>query len=1155
MRRKILIGIGLFCFVVLLSGYLILRSLWLREKLRLWGIAKLEEVVEGEVEVRKVGGSLISELVLEGVRITAKGEAEPVLRFERGEMGYNLLKLLTTRSIEYIHVHSPALRIYKDDEGWNFQNLFASGGEARGEEGGNPDGGGFPFRVEDISLFKGALDLGGVPAFEGVHEVDISGSLVSDHRGVQVHILGGRGELPGEVQAKGLTGKVKMEKGEIQFEGLHLLTEKSSIRLDGIVSDSLILKLPDLQLSLEELDQYFSLHGLTEGKAEGEVLLRTSREGMRITGQTRISEGRLGDYRVAALSCGIGFQNRVLTLGIGRALLAGGELNGKVVFDFKRRLFTAEGEAESIDLSRLPLDLPEPLVSSLQGTFKVESPDLPWHAPTFKGEVRLRESTLGQVEIDALIARFRTGPGSVQLDSLRVEMGGGALSLKGRLGPQMADLSIRSSALDLSRIGPWVGLSNLRGKLSSDLLFQGRPSQPSLFGTFWVTEGGVGAVEFECLSGNLALDRVGRESLGGADLHFIKGEVLGKVWETADLSFNAHKNGFSYHLQAKGENLNLELQGRGEPGGDSLLVEVDKLLSQLNGEQIENRGRIDLAVKGGELLIRKADLNCPGGSLTMSGVFSPLGESDLTLKGDGLNLRQTSLLFGWKRDLRGEVDFSLNVRGRLTDPRMDLNLQSVNLGYQTGSFDTLNLELSYQGRTLHIDHMTMWREGTKSELMGSLPIDLSLTERGELLPDGRISVDAILNNMGVWVFLPFKEFVQVSSGRVNANLEIAGTWGSPSLTGELTLYSESMLVRFLGTRLSKVTSYVILKDDRLIVDSFSGATEGGQVMVKGVIELDRFKPTFLDFRAQTTGIRVSGIKDVTAIVDADLHIEGTPQAPFFEGTVKVNEALVTIPFRKRRIGPGGLKSKFGLDLTVVGDRNIWLRNDNADLELGADLRVTRMDGRVFVSGVLDTKRGYLYPPHLDVPFEVTKGEFEFTKSVELDPDLDLKAQTEVTRPPQEGSSVIVRLEVTGTMREPDFRFYSDPSYPLEDIITLLSVGTTGQELASLNAVGRGGERLVSHYFRLKVLRQLQKTMAIDAIDVKTELLGEEEKKAELTVGKYVSRDLFLSYTQDLFATSKNQFRAEYYLWRGGAIVAERDEEDKYNLGVQFKFRY
>lgn len=97
--------------------------------------------------------------------------------------------------------------------------------------------------------------------------------------------------------------------------------------------------------------------------------------------------------------------------------------------------------------------------------------------------------------------------------------------------------------------------------------------------------------------------------------------------------------------------------------------------------------------------------------------------------------------------------------------------------------------------------------------------------------------------------------------------------------------------------------------------------------------------------------------------------------------------------------------------------------------------------------------------------------------------------------------------------------------------------------------------MVSHYFRLKVLRQLQKTMAIDAIDVKTELLGEEEKKAELTVGKYISRDLYLSYTQDLFATSKNQFRAEYYLWRGGAIVAERDEEDKYNLGVQLKFRY
>lgn len=1159
MRTKILIGIGLFFCSLLLSAWLVLRSEWLRETLRVWAVGKLEDTIRAEVEVERVRGSLLFDLVLEGVRITPDGEDRPILQFEKGEMGYNPLTLLTeNKEIRYVEVWFPTINLSKQGEKWNFQALFPP----KDEKEGNPQGGGDPLTVKHVAIVGGNLNLEGVPYFDGVRTVNLLGSLTCGGGEVRIEMKGGRGELPGGVEARKVAGRIRIRGGEVHLEGLRLLTRGSSLSLDGTIADSLVLKLLESQLSLQELDNYLSLGGVVEGEAKGSVLLSRRGGDLHVSGRIAIPQGRFGEYQVEEVGCSVLFEDRNLRLDVDRGKVGGGEFRGKVLFDFKRGKFRAEGEGARIDVTRFPLNLPRRLRSNIQGSFRIESRDLPWRKPPFEGKIRLRESILGGVPIDSLNAVFRASPGVLQLDSLEVKTGGGAVSLTGSVSAQRTNVSIMFSGLDLSQLGPPLGVSNLKGRLSSDLLLQGDLSQPSLFGTFWVREAEAGGMKFEWLSGNLDLEQIGRRPLGRADVHFVKGEILHRSWESGDLSLNADGESFSYLFLAAGEDIRLDLGGTGVPSGDSLMVEVDRFLFRLNGDRIANRGPIDLVVKGGELQIRKAHLNWPGGSIAIAGLFSPSGKSELMISGDGLSLRETSLLSGLKRDIRGVVQFSLNFEGELADPRMVLTLEGRNLGYQTGSFDTLDLQISYEGRTLQIDKAKIWREGATSEVTGSLPMDLSLTERGKLLPDGRISVTAILNNVGVWVFSPFKQFVEVPSGKVNANLDVGGTWMGPTLSGEFALNSAKMLVRFLGTRLSSVNCHLLLKEERLIIDRFSGATDNGQVRVSGLLELDRLRPTLMDITVKATGVQVTRIENVSALVDADIRVRGTPSEPLFQGQVKVEEALITMPFRKRQVGPAGLRSRFRLDLAILGERNIWLRNENADLELGADLRVNRTDGNVFVSGILNTKRGYLYPPRLDVPFKLTKGEFEFTKSIQLDPNLDLEAETEVTHriiredAPDSLEPVLVKLEVTGTMREPKFNFYSEPSYPLEDIAALLTTGATRQEMASLGAMGRGGERVAGYYFRMNVLRQLQEQMPIDAIDVKTKIIGEEEeRKAELTVGKYVSKDLYVSYTQDLFSRSKNQFKAEYYVWRGAAVVGERDEEDRYNLGLQFKFKY
>jgi autotransporter translocation and assembly factor TamB len=86
------------------------------------------------------------------------------------------------------------------------------------------------------------------------------------------------------------------------------------------------------------------------------------------------------------------------------------------------------------------------------------------------------------------------------------------------------------------------------------------------------------------------------------------------------------------------------------------------------------------------------------------------------------------------------------------------------------------------------------------------------------------------------------------------------------------------------------------------------------------------------------------------------------------------------------------------------------------------------------------------------------------------------------------------------------------------------------------------------------MRELEKTARLDELRFKTELFG-PERSARLTVGKYVRKGVYVSYSHDLFAGAKDEYKVEYYLWKGSSIVGSRDEDGRYNLGVGFKVRY
>ena len=82
---------------------------------------------------------------------------------------------------------------------------------------------------------------------------------------------------------------------------------------------------------------------------------------------------------------------------------------------------------------------------------------------------------------------------------------------------------------------------------------------------------------------------------------------------------------------------------------------------------------------------------------------------------------------------------------------------------------------------------------------------------------------------------------------------------------------------------------------------------------------------------------------------------------------------------------------------------------------------------------------------------------------------------------------------------------------------------------------------------------MQRHTGLDMLKVKT--LTGAEKGAQVTIGKYVAKRVYVSYTQGFSANLSNEFKAEYLFGPRSALFAQKDEKGNYNLGVRMRFKY
>lgn len=474
---------------------------------------------------------------------------------------------------------------------------------------------------------------------------------------------------------------------------------------------------------------------------------------------------------------------------------------------------------------------------------------------------------------------------------------------------------------------------------------------------------------------------------------------------------------------------------------------------------------------------------------------------------------------------------------RINDLQMEIKLKN----------DILNFQ---KAQELELTNISFVNQGKTSHLSGHIIISQGKVDNCDIL--------AVLNDPGPLLFLFLKNTLHLQEGKIFGKVRLRGNLSNPIFDGRLRIYDGKLFFPAFRLLVNDFSSELSLYQDEIALLEGKGKVDNGTITGSGFVNLKGLtKVDTLHYDIEFSQMPLNLAKDIFGIFAGRVAIDWAPSSPLWlSGNLSVIEGLVNVSFGQK-VSRGASGGGVDFDFKVEGNKGIWLRNQNADLELGIDLRVRKKGGEMTLTGELSTRRGQLY--YLDRTLQMKEGKIIFDNISEIDPQLNLQAELE-TKPIKVGENFPQRFKIIfllqGTLSQPEFKLLSEPPFLSEsDIITYFTLNVSPEDLKSISEreffYSVLSERILS-YFEREVAKKLRGYLSLDYLSLEQ---GLTEKGTKITVGKYVARNLYLTYSAVMAGKERDEYKAEYYLTRQHLISAEKTAEGRYRVKYQFQIRY
>ena len=530
----------------------------------------------------------------------------------------------------------------------------------------------------------------------------------------------------------------------------------------------------------------------------------------------------------------------------------------------------------------------------------------------------------------------------------------------------------------------------------------------------------------------------------------------------------------------------------------------------------------------------------------------------------------------------GYVDGVITASGTAASPSIRGNLLLSELRWGGVSFAKGRADFTYRDGFVDIRELSLSEKTLPNVVVtGRLPLALGPKDEPAT---GEIALKADFTDFDLRAANPFSEEVFITGGKIRGGIQLGGTYEFPVFDGRIQVLEGEGAVRALRSSFSRLTGAIETRRGMLSVspeEPLTFSLDEGEGRVWGSVTFDGFKPEELDISLDINDYVVRAISGVQALGDIKANVSGPVDGLRAVAAVELTSGLITLDFGGTSPSAGGEPAASGLDyeIRVRAPGGLWLRNNDAEIELEADVTVRKERGATVYTGRLQSRRGYYY--FLKRDFSVEEAVITLTGTEELDPVIKLRARREIRAMRAGNDDGVIIIDVTGTMREPivELSYYKAESgietlLPLsqEEITQVLALDVTWDDyndLSSGELATKGSSDYVRHYAEAEVARAVRRETGVDVFTFDANVFtGETENPyAEFTVGQHLTRDLFVSYTGKYeeyrsggagTPALAHAAEVDYELRRDLYVVGSTydDEGDqRYGLGLRFIHKY
>ena len=740
-----------------------------------------------------------------------------------------------------------------------------------------------------------------------------------------------------------------------------------------------------------------------------------------------------------------------------------------------------------------------------------------------------------------------TGSGRILLqgenwtfDKLRFRAGNTRLAIDGELGASRAlnlDFSLDADNLALLAEGA-------RGELHASGRIGGTSDAPIVK----LTARGSGiehdTLSVEKLAANIDVDWRGQRN-SHADIAIT--EL--KVGERSLTQFNATLDGTTSEHTVRADALagitSLHLSGKGGFAdgvwkgtiGDLFIDDTANINLQLDTPVTVRASAKDF----------KLDALCMHGKVARLCGEAAWNETGWTARADAHNLPISTLTAGLTRNVeyQGTVNATASASSTggappVGEARVDLVDAAIKHKLASGRTDVINFGSGF---------VTLKAEG--AQLNGELRLDAA--QRG--LISGRVRADRVTTDLmnspmrgqlqmstGELSFLTlYFPAVDRASGHFDANVTFEGTLGAPRASGVVKLSGAELDLYQLNLALRAVEMEARIVSNKLEFSSTAKAG-AGTLASSGQLEWREGLP-YGEIRVDGENLRVVDVPEARIDASPDLDFRIAGREIVVKGEVKVPLA---------RLQPADLTNAVlpSADERLVGptekvEKDPFLVTSEITMTLGDKVTIDtyglvgHITGSITeqslpgeptrATGELQVKDGTYTA--LARKLDIERGKLIFNGGLLADPGVDIRAIKEFP-------DVKAGVNVRGSLRAPRLSFFSEPTIPQAQIVSLLLAGGSLQSVQDQSRAGSpAAQQEVAAQAGAFLAAQLGNKLGLPDISVESTLSNE----TSLVLGKYLSPRLYVSYGVSL-TESINTFKMRYTISDRWTIKTESGKE-------------